>query len=138
MKIKLTAAQCELLRTHPDFEPVDGVLEISDNQLPQLIADIDDASACIDALPYSQEVARAKFAAKYLARKLHKLAEPQPEPEPPAPIEIGATVYLVTDKTCTYRVVKFNTDGSVQVYGGESPQYRKYRDLPLEALTTQK
>lgn len=137
MKIKLTAAQIETLETHPLFDQCvnNGTLELDHDQLTQFITDIDEAATALDAMTYTPTVGRARFATRALAKKLHKLAEPQPEPEP---ITIGSTVYLARDKTCTYRVIKFNTDGSVQVYGGESPQHQMYRDLPLDALTTQK
>ena len=138
MRIKLTAAQMEIVTKHRLVGYFGDPVWIEPVDINRLVEQINAVYTDVQTWKYSETLAREIFATRSLHTKVMKLAEPQPEPEPAPPIEIGATVYAVHDTSITYRVVKFNRDGSVQVYGGESPQYRKFRDLPLDALTTVK
>lgn len=138
MRIKLTTAQMEIVAKHSLVGYYGDPVWIEPVDINQLVEQISAVYADVQTWKYSEALAREIFATRSLHTKITKLAEPQPEPEPAPPIEVGATVYAVHDTSIVYRVVKFNVDGSVQVYGGESPQYRKYRDLPLDALTTVK
>lgn len=135
MRIKLTPAQAEIAQRHhlQGFTPHTAHIDCDD--INSLVAQLQPAYDEIMQRTYSENDAREIFATRALYAKLAKLADQPATPEP-TPIEIGATVYLVGDRTAKYRVIKFNTDGSAQVYGGESAQYQSFRDFRIETLTT--
>lgn len=134
MRIRLTDAQAELLADHPEFTPTNGTLEIGDDQLPQLVAHVEAASATFDAQPYTPDIARTKFAAKYLARKLQKLAtgdQPQPERRSnltATDLQPGDMVHLINDPAQVFKIIGTNRDGSMSVFGGDG-SYRMFRDF---------
>ena len=139
-RIKLTDAQQELIQEHFPIWPAEHVTHIdieSPEHLAELTTAIAELSAELDARPYSPEIARSKFAAKYLLRKLEAFTQ-EPTPPPPATLtldmlEPGAMVHLVDDPNQVFKVIKPNLDGSVQVFGGDT-SYRMYRDFPIHRL----
>lgn len=138
MRIKLTAAQMEIVTKHRLVGYYGDPVWIEPVDIYQLIEQLSAVHTEVQTWKYNESLAREIFATRSLYTKVMKLVEVEAERPPAPPIEVGATVYAAHDTSIVYRVVKFNTDGSVQVYGGESPQYRKYRDLPLDALVTVK
>lgn len=138
MRIKLTAAQMEIAIKHKMVGYFGDPVWLEPVDIYELLEQTSTALAEVQTWKYDETLAREIFATRSLHSKIVKLSEVEAQQIPAPPIEVGATVYAVHDTSITYRVMKFNSDGSVQVYGGESPQYRKYRDLPLDALTTVK
>ena len=49
-------------------------------------------------------------------------------------IEVGSVVRLVGDTSQQFTVVKFNRDGSAQVYGGDTG-HKSFRDFTVDRLT---
>ena len=138
MRIKLTPAQMEIAIKHKFVGYYGDPAWLEPVDITRLVEQIAAVYAEVQTWKYSETTAREIFATRSLHTKIIKFTQPAPEPEPEKPIEIGTTVYLIGDKTSTYKVLGFNSDGSVCVYGGENAQYRKYRDIHLDRLTTLK
>ena len=143
MKIKLTPAQLEMFTADSKWT---GTLDgnhwhVEPDQVDQFMTELRNQVEHVQTLPYAK-FSRQIFATRYLLTKVEKMVSsgdaasdmPTSAATIDGTLEVGTVVYLRGSHDESFKVMKYNVDGSVQVYGG-TMSAKMFRDFRQERLT---